>query len=103
MLDKADNKNVSKRFREGWEPVPKEQVRELKVMNDIGSQWADGVEVGGLLLCRAPEELVQKKRDYLRRKSAEQLRSVDENYMRDSNPNMRKFAEKQTRTEFGKG
>jgi hypothetical protein len=58
-----DNTNVSKRFREGWEPVRAEDHPELQIMSDHKSEWGEkgGIEVGGLLLCKAPEEVVDKK------------------------------------------
>jgi hypothetical protein len=61
-----DNTNVSKRFREGWEPVRAEDHPELQIMSDHKSEWAQkgGIEVGGLLLCKAPEEQVDKRREY---------------------------------------
>lgn len=103
LLDKSDNKNVSRRFREGWEPVAASQVPELKIKNDLNSQWPDCVEVGGLLLCRAPEEMVKRRRDHLDQKNDLQMRSVDEDFMRENNPNMKKFADKETRVTFGSG
>ena len=57
MVGTLDNTNVSKRFREGGEPVRAEDHPELQIMSDHKSDWAQkgGIEVGGLLLCKAPE------------------------------------------------
>jgi hypothetical protein len=55
-LGRSDNTNVSRQFREGWEPVKAEDHPELKILSDINSQFKGNVEVGGLLLCKAPQE-----------------------------------------------
>ena len=54
-LGKADNTNVSQKFREGWVPVKAEDHPELEVMSDIDSRFEGNIEIGGLLLCKAPE------------------------------------------------
>ncbi len=89
MLGKNDNVNVSSKFREGWEPVPRDQVPELKmVMNDHDSRFPEYVEVGGLILCKAPTELMQQRRDHQRRQAEGQMEAVDRNYLRQSDPRM---------------
>ena len=43
----ADTKNVSMRFREGWEPIVAKDYPELQITSDIDSRWPDGVATGG--------------------------------------------------------
>src|SRR5687768_17640906 len=57
----ADIKNVSSRFREGWEPVKAEDHPELEILTDPESRFKDGVEVGGLLLCQNADENVEQR------------------------------------------
>jgi len=66
MVGSPDNTNVSSRFREGWEPVKAEDHPELKILSDQDSRWAEegAIEVGGLLLCKCPEEVVKQRKDY---------------------------------------
>lgn len=97
LFDRMDGKNVSKRFREGWVPVRAEDHPELHIMSDIDSRFKDCIECGGLLLCKAPIEMVEKRRAYYRDVNEKQVRAVDENYFRDNDSRVPKFADKQSR------
>ena len=106
MVGNLDNMNVSKRFREGWEPVIAEDHPELQIMSDHKSEWAQkgGIEVGGLLLCKAPIELVEKRREYYKTHAESQMAAVDNNYMRENDPRMPVLApDRKTRVAFGGG
>jgi hypothetical protein len=99
----SDNMNVSTKFREGWTPVKAEDHPELQMVRDTNSQFKDGVEVGGLLLCKAPEEEIKKRADYYIQQADQQMSALDANYMRDENPAMPMFKERKTQVTFGKG
>jgi len=104
MIGNPDNTNVSKKFREGWEPVRAEDHPELHIMSDHKSEWGTkgGIEVGGLLLCKAPQEQVDKRRDYYKRHAESQMQAVDNNYMRENDPRMPVLApNRKTRVVFG--
>ena len=104
MIGTLDNMNVSKRFREGWEPVRAEDHPELQIMSDHKSEWGakGGIEVGGLLLCKAPQEQVEKRRDYYKSHAESQMQAVDNNYMRENDPRMPVLApNRKTRVVFG--
>lgn len=101
LFERGDGKNVSRRFREGWEAVKASEHPELYVMNDIDSRFPDCIEQGGLLLCKMPEEKVKQRQAYYETKNQQQIEAVDEHYMRENNPRMPKFADKKTRTSFG--
>jgi hypothetical protein len=106
MVGNPDNTNVSKRFREGWEPVRAEDHPELQIMSDHKSEWGakGGIEVGGLLLCKAPDELVAQRREYYRQHAESQMQAVDNNYMRENDPRMPVLApDRKTRVAFGGG
>lgn len=104
MFDKADPKNVSKRFREGWEPVKASEHPELMVMSDIDSRFPESVEIGGLLLCKAPTERVEARNRYYQERAEAQMAAVDQNFMRENDPRMPLLnPERTSRTEFGKG
>ena len=106
MIGSSDNTNVSKKFREGWEPVRAEDHPELHIMSDHKSEWgAKGcIEVGGLLLCKAPEEQVENRRDYYKSHAESQMQAVDNNYMRENDPRMPVLApNRKTRVAFGGG
>ena len=98
-LGAADNKNVSSRFREGWEPVLASEHPEMHVMPDVDSKFDGNVEVGGLLLCKTSTENVKARREYFADQNAKAMEAVDNNYLRDSDPRMPLLRpEKTTRT-----
>jgi hypothetical protein len=103
MLNKADPRNVSAKYREGWEPVTLEEQPKFKLLVDPDSRHKDGIEIGGLLLCKAPEEIVQQRNDYYAKQSQSQTDAVDNNFMRQSDARMPLFKERKSSTSFGKG
>lgn len=99
-----DNKNISSRMREGWEPVNAKDHPELQVMSDQGSRFEDGVEIGGLLLCQASSEMVNARSRYYSDRARDQINSVDNNYLRESDPRMPLLApERRSRATIGNG
>jgi hypothetical protein len=103
-LGQADNTNVSRKFREGWVPVRRDDHPELKITSDINSQFKGNIEQGGLLLCKAPEEKMRARTKHFKEVAQRQMESVDSNYMRENDPRMPLLRpEKSTRTTFGKG
>jgi len=103
-MGNADNKNVSSKFREGWEPVRAEDFPEFKgIVSDRNSEFKGNVEIGGLLLCRNSKERVKARRDHYGELNRRQVESVEQNFFRDNNPNMKKFSENKSRTTFGNG
>lgn len=97
-----DMKNVSARFREGWEPVAAKDHPELQIRSDDGSRFADGVEVGGLLLCKTSSDNVKQREEYYRNFTQNQIASVDQAYMRQNDPRMPLYKpERKSRTTFG--
>ena len=61
------------------------------------------IVVGGLLLCAAPKEMVEDRTDYYQQQNEAQIRSVDNNFMRENDSRMPLFREKRSSTSFGKG
>lgn len=103
-LGDADNRNVSMRFREGYTPVKAEDHPELMVLSDVGSRFKGNIEIGGLLLCSIPVEIVEDRSEQMRERAAQQIESVDRNYLRENDPRMPMLRpERQSRTtNFGK-
>ena len=102
-LGHADNTNVSQKFREGWVPVKAEDHPELEVMSDIDSRFKGNIEIGGLLLCKAPEAKVKQREEYFEQMAASQMESVDNNFLKQNDPRMPVLnPERSTRTSFGR-
>jgi hypothetical protein len=102
-MGQADPQNTSAKFREGWEPVKAEDHPELMHMADPNSKYKGNVEIGGLLLCKAPEELMKQRDDYYAKQAQAQIQSVDNNFMRLNDERMPLFNERKTSVSFGKG
>ena len=106
-MGQNDPTNVSARLREGWEPVKASEVPEIMHVrdNNPNSQFKDNVEIGGLLLCKMPEERVNARRKYYENMNKAQMEGVDNNFMRqrDSSSNMEIFSDKKSTVSFGRG
>jgi hypothetical protein len=103
MLNQADPRNLSTKIREGWEPVLVEEQPKFKLLIDPNSRFKDNIEIGGLLLCKAPEEFVNQRSEYYRSQTSAQTEAVDNNLMRQSDPRMPIFKERKSSHSFGKG
>ncbi len=102
-LNTADPMNVSSKLREGWEPVKASDHPEIRLFGSNSGRFPDAVEVGGLLLCKTPVEFVEQRNAYYGNQADSQMQSVDNNYMRESDPCMPLFKERSTKVTFGKG
>ena len=102
-LGQNDARNISSKTREGWEPVRIEEQPKFRMMIDPDSRFKDNVEVAGLLLCKAPKELMQQRNQYYASQNQAQMDSVDNNFMRESDARMPLFKEKRSSTSFGNG
>jgi hypothetical protein len=103
MLNIPDPRNVSGKLREGWEPVKISEQPKFKLLVDSNSKFQDGIEIGGLLLCKTPEELVKQRNDYYAQQSKAQTDAVDSNFMRQSDARMPLFNDRKSTSSFGKG
>ena len=105
MMGQLDPTNMSAKRREGWEPVKAEDHPELMYQADPNSRHAGNVEIGGLVLCKAPSETVREREAYYRQQSQNQMESVDNSFMRerDGRSNMSLFNDKKSSVSFGKG
>lgn len=99
----ADATNVSSKLREGWEPVRATDHPEIFLSGVENERFKDNVVIGGLLLCKAPEELVTERNEYYRNQTQSQMRAVDNSLMRENDPRMPLFNERKTSVTFGKG
>lgn len=101
-LNKSDPRNFSAKIREGWEPVRIEEQPKFRLLVDPDSRYKDNIEIGGLLLCKTPEEFVEQRNAFFRNQSEAQTRAVDNNLMRQSDARMPIFKEGKTTVSSGK-
>lgn len=104
MVGQADATNVSSKMREGWEPVSLSDHPELHLYIDQNSRFKDAIEVGGLMLCKTPEEFVEQRTAYYNNQTRSQTEAVDNSFMKENDARMPLFAQKKSSvSKFGKG
>jgi len=99
----TDATNVSSKLREGWEPVKAADHPEITLVTIENERFSDNVVIGGLMLCKAPTELVQERNDYYNTQTKSQMNAVDNNFMRENDPRMPLFNDRKTKVTFGNG
>ena len=92
--------NVSLQMRDGYEPVKAVDHPELAL---FGNNASGNVEIGGLMLCKAPKERIQARDEYYKKQSQNQMDSVDNHFMRNNDPRMPLFADRKSTTSRGTG
>jgi hypothetical protein len=55
------------------------------------------------LLCKTPAEFIDQRNAYYGQQADQQMQSVDNSYMRESDPRMPLFKERSSKVTFGKG
>jgi hypothetical protein len=75
----------------------------MRLLIDPNSRFADNIEIGGLILCKTPEEFVEQRNKYYQDQTEAQTKAVDNNLMRENDPRMPIFNERKSTTTFGKG
>jgi hypothetical protein len=104
LLGQEDRTNMSKRIREGFEPVRAEEFPNFEAPTVDRGRFKGVIGVGGLILARIPEETVNERNEYYKTLTAEQMQAVDSDLMRESNPVMPLGQPKrQTSVTFGNG
>lgn len=103
VMGQNDPTNASAKFREGWVPVKADDHPELMHMADQNSRFKGNIEVGGLLLCKAPAEMMKQRDAYYAKQAQAQMDAVDNNFMRTEDSRMPLFNERRSTTSFGRG
>lgn len=102
-LNVADPRNLSAKLREGWEPVRMEEQPKFQLLADPNSRYKDNIEIGGLLLCKTPNEFVSQRNQYYVKQTQDQTDAVDNNLMRQSDARMPLFKERKSTVSQGRG
>ena len=104
-LGTADPSNISGKFREGYEACKAEEYPELMLHATTEGRFKGNIEVGGLLLCRIPSEILESRMQQHDQKNKMQMESVDSNFLRDrdARSNMAMIVDKKSKVTFGSG
>ena len=103
MLGVPDVQNISGKLREGYEPCKAEDYPEMMMHASTEGRFMGNIEVGGLVLCSIPSEFLKQRDAHFSKINKATMESVDNNFMKDSDPRMSKFSEKSTKVTFGSG
>lgn len=100
-----DTANVTKKLREGWEFV---RAEEMKNSADIHKypiinqgQYQGCIGIGGLVLARIPEEIIEQRKKYFQDVTSDQVKAVDNDILREQRPEMPVNIDRQSRVSFG--
>ena len=100
-----DTANMSKKLREGYELVRAEELAEQIGEHDYpviaDGKYTGVIGVGGLVLARIPEEIVESRTEYFQGRSSEQQKAVDNDLMKEQRPEMPINIDRQSRVTFG--
>lgn len=102
-LGQVDATNVSAKLREGWEPCKAKDHPEISMVVTESERFKDNIVIGGLMLCKAPVELVRERTDFFQNQTKSQMSAVDNNLMRENDPRMPIFNDRKTKVTFGQG
>ena len=102
VMEYDDKNNVHKRRREGWELVRAEDYPDFDAPVIDEGKNAGVIGVGGLVLARIPEEIVEQRDAHYRSVTENQMNAVDRDWMRESNAAMPKLApQRSSKVTFG--
>ena len=103
IMGQQDPSNISSKLREGYEPCKAEEYPEMMMHATTDGRFKGSIEIGGLMLCRVPEEFMKQRAEYYAGQNKAQMDSVDNNFLRESDPRMPLYSEKKSKVSFGSG
>ena len=98
-----DKKNMAGRLREGFELVRADEFPDFHAPTIENGSHAGVIGVGGLLLARIPEEIVEQRAEYFAEQTKTQEESVDNNLFKEQHRSMPISSERNSRVTFGSG
>tara|TARA_R110002051_G_scaffold152811_1_gene225280 strand:+ start:892 stop:1398 length:507 start_codon:yes stop_codon:yes gene_type:complete len=102
ILGQDDKTNVSKRFREGFEPVRPDELpgfHDLPTVDD--GRHAGVIGVGGLILCKIDKNIADQRNDFFEQQTQNQMTAVENDLMREENPSMPISSKMSSKVTFG--
>ena len=100
-IGQMDQKNVSARLREGWEFVRADEYPEMEWPAIDSGRYAGVIAVGGLMLARIPNEIVEQRKEYFARITQDKDDAVANDPLKDQHPSMPISKERSSRVTFG--
>ena len=96
-----DTKNMSGKFRSGWELVRGDQYPDAEYPTVTEGKYSGVIGDGGLLLARIPEEVAKSREEFFRKQTQSREEAIDNDLMKEQHSSMPINAERQSRGTFG--
>ena len=103
VVGQLDNKNVSARLREGWEFVRADEYPSEEWPQLDSGKYEGVIAVGGLMLARIPEEIVEERNAYFHQLTKDKDEAIANDPLKDQHPSMPISNERSSRVTFGGG
>ena len=101
VLGFDDTKNITGKFRSGWELVRADEYPDGNYATIETGKYAGVIGVGGLLLARIPEEIARQRDAYYKKQTQDRDEAVNNDLMKEQHPSMPINADRQSRVTFG--
>ena len=96
-----DTSNMSAKLRSGFELVRADEYSEIDYPTIQDGKYKGVIGVGGLLLARIPDEIVEARREYFEQQTQDRNDAIDNDLMKEQHPSMPINNDRQTRVTFG--
>ena len=96
-----DTKNVSQRLRQGYELVRADEYSDVDYPTIDDGKYKGVIGVGGLLLARISEEIVESRTEYYKQQTQDNNEAIENDLMKEQHPSMPINSDRQTRVTFG--
>jgi len=96
-----DTKNMSAKIRSGYELVRADEYADTDYPTITDGKYKGVIGVGGLLLARIPDEIVESRKAYFAKQTQDKNDAIDNDLMKEQHPSMPINSDRQTRVTFG--
>ena len=96
-----DSSNMSAKLRSGYELVRADQYPDTDYPSVQTGKYQGVIGVGGLLLAKIPDEIVESRKDYFAKQVEDKNNAIDNDLMKEQHPSMPINNDRQTRVTFG--
>ena len=96
-----DSSNMSAKVRSGFELVRADEYSEVDYPQVQEGKYKGVIGVGGLLLARIPEEIVEARKEYFEQQTKDRNDAIENDLMKEQHPSMPINNDRQTRVTFG--
>ena len=96
-----DTSNMSAKIRSGYELVRADEYSDEDYPSVEDGKYKGVIGVGGLLLARIPDEIVESRKAYFAQQTKDRNDAIDNDLMKEQHPSMPINSDRQTRVTFG--